>query len=225
MMNRGRWIYPVLFILAAICNGCEKSGDTDPVKDFEGNSYKTVQLGDQVWMAENLRSTLFSDGAAITEVTDPGEWMELESPGMCWYDNDEVSYRSPYGALYNFHAVSSGRLCPSGWHVPSKGELLELRQFLGDTLTAGGSLKEKGTEHWKAPNAGATNSTGFTAVPSGIRYHEGTFSSLTTYSSIWTSTEADAGNAWFLGLYFNDAAAGINKTSKQDGFSVRCIRD
>jgi uncharacterized protein (TIGR02145 family) len=206
--------------------GCSKSDTlSPPVTDSEGNTYKTVRIGDQTWMAENLKTTEFSDGTSIPVVSDTSAWSALVSPGVCWYNNKGDSIREIYGALYNFYAAASGKLCPSGWHVPSDVDMQMLLNFLGDTLTGGGSLKEKGTAHWKTPNTGAVNNTGFTALPAGIRYFEGSFSSLSWFTSFWSSTEYDTGKGWYLRLYYGDAAAQMNTASKKDGFSIRCMKN
>lgn len=211
--------------LILITTGCDNTDNPEPVTDIEGNTYKTVRIGDQVWMAENLRTTDFNDGTDIPNITDAGDWSELATPGFCWYENDASSNKETYGALYNYYSVISGKLCPKGWHVPSRNEWEQLRDVLGDTVSSGGKLKETGTMYWNTPNAGALNTTGFSALPAGIRYFEGTFSSLTFFTSFWSSTEADTNNGWYLSLYYNDAIAGMNKTSKKDGFSLRCIKD
>jgi len=214
------------FILVSLITGCSKDENPpDSVTDIEGNIYKTVRIGNQVWMAENLKTSTFSDGSEIPDVPDATDWNELTTQGRCWYNNDEAANKDIYGALYNYYAVNSGKLCPAGWHVPSKGEWEKLRETLGDTLTGGGKLKEEGTEHWKTPNTGSVNSTGFTALPAGIRYFEGTFNSVTMFTSFWSSTESDNNNGWYLSLYYSDAAVVIHNTSKKDGFSIRCIKD
>jgi uncharacterized protein (TIGR02145 family) len=216
----------IILILIPLVISCDTKDRTpDPVTDFEGNTYKTLQIGDQVWMAENLKSTVFSDGTEIPLVSSAAAWGELTTPGYCWYNNDEPANKDIYGALYNYYAVSSGILCPDGWHVPSANDWQDLRASLGDTATAGGKLKEEGTNHWNIPNTGAENSTGYTALPSGIRYFEGTYNSFALFTAFWSSTESDNNKALYLSLYYKDAAAAMNKTSKKDGFSVRCIKD
>jgi uncharacterized protein (TIGR02145 family) len=214
------------FILVSIVTGCSKDDNPpDSVTDIEGNIYKTVRIGNQVWMAENLKSSTLSDGTQIPDVPDAIAWNELTTPGLCWYNNDVLAHKDIYGALYNYYTVNTGKLCPAGWHVPSRDEWQQLRDVMGDTLTGGGKLKEEGTEHWKTPNTGAVNSMGFTALPAGIRYFEGTYNSLSYFTSFWSSTAADDNKAWYLSLYYSDAIAAMNKTSKKDGFSVRCIKD
>jgi uncharacterized protein (TIGR02145 family) len=137
------------------------------VSDIDGNDYKTIQIGIQEWMAENLKTTKYNDGNSIPNVTDFIEWSDLITGVYCWYKNDASAYKATYGALYNWFTVSTGKLCPAGWHVPSDAEWTTLYGYLGGAGVAGGKLKETGTTHWISPNTGATNSSGFTALPGG----------------------------------------------------------
>ncbi len=212
------------FLLSVL--SCSKSDTSSPpVTDIDGNTYRTARIGEQTWMAQNLKTVTLSDGTAIPVVSDPAGWSTLETPGCCWYNNDGDSIKKIYGALYNFYAAGSGKLCPKGWHVPSDIDWNKLRDFLGDTLTAGGRLKEEGILHWKTPNTGADNNTGFSALPAGIRYFEGTYSSISSFASFWSSTEYNSSKAWYFSLYYSDSVALMNTTSRKDGFSVRCIKD
>ena len=214
------------FILVAISAGCNKMSESSgTVADVEGNIYNTVRIGTQVWMAENLRTTLLSDGTSLDAVQDAGDWSEVSSPAYCWYDNDEAANRQVYGALYNYYSVSTGKLCPEGWHVPTLDEWQILGDELADTLSAGGQLKETGTGHWNSPNTGATNSSGFTALPAGLRYFEGTYNSLGYFASFWSFTEEDINRGWYSSLYYADSRLGMNTTFKRNGFSVRCLRN
>jgi uncharacterized protein (TIGR02145 family) len=176
-------------------------------------------------MAENLKTTKFSDGTDIPLAQDPGEWGSLTTPGFCWYNNDPASFKDVYGAIYNGYTAVSGKLCPTGWHIPGKEEWLELRDFLGDSVSAGGKLKEQGGDHWLSPNKGADNVSSFTALPAGIRYFEGTFASISSYTSMWSSTETETNDEWYAALYFADASFTVDHRNKKHGFSVRCIKD
>jgi uncharacterized protein (TIGR02145 family) len=211
------------FILSTGCTKEEKP--PDPVTDVEGNIYKTVKIGTQVWMAENLRSTKFNDGSDIALTPGSAQWNSLSNAGYCWYDNDEPSFKAVYGALYNGYTVVTNKLCPDGWHIPEKQEWTLLREFLGDSVKAGGKMKEAGTANWQSPNKGADNSSGFTSVAAGIRYFEGTFSSNQSYTSMWSATEASQEELWCTSLYFADTNLSLNHRSKKYGFSVRCIKD
>ena len=153
------------------------------VVDIDGNVYHTVTIGTQVWMVENLKTTKYNDGTAIPLVTDSAAWDELTTPGYCWYNNDSATYKNPYGALYNWYAVSTGKLAPTGWHVPTDSEWAVLTTYVGNTYyggldSAGGALKSTDKTYWLSPNTGATNSSGFSALPGGFRDYVGTFYSI-----------------------------------------------
>src|SRR5690554_5475820 len=164
------------------------------ITDIDGNTYKTVTIGTQTWMAENLKVTKYNDGIAIPNVTDNTAWRELATGALCDYANTP-SNSETYGKLYNWHAVNTGKLCPTGWHVPSDAEWTELTDYLGGTSVAGGKLKETGTTHW-ARNTGATNETGFTALPGGGRDDSGTFYGIGGDGFWWSATEHYA-LAWY----------------------------
>jgi len=216
----------ILAISTLFHAGCKKDPKPpDPVTDIEGNTYKTIKIGDQLWMSENLRTTRFNDGSDIPLTQDDNSWHNLTTAGYCWYNNDEASYKAPYGALYNGYTVASGKLCPDGWHVPEIEEWRTLRNFLGDSAKAGGKLKEAGTAHWLSPNKGADNRTGFTSLPAGIRYSEGTFASVLSYSGIWSATEVANDEGWYAGLFYAEATLTINHRNKKYGLSVRCLKD
>jgi uncharacterized protein (TIGR02145 family) len=215
-----------LLILVFCSGGCKKEEATgsDPVSDTEGNVYSTITVGSQIWMAENLRATMFNDGTNIALTTDAEKWNNLSGPGYCWYNNDET-FRSEYGALYNGFTIATGKICPTGWHVPDKKEWQILSSSLGDSLKAGGKLKEAGTEHWLSPNKGADNSSGFKALPAGIRYFEGTFASIAYSTCFWSATDIASDEEWYAALYYADAALTSNHRNKKHGFSIRCLKD
>ena len=206
--------------------------DENTVTDIDGNVYYTVTLGTQTWMAENLKTTRYNDGEGIPLVTDAQAWGLLTTPGFCWYDNKPSEYKTPYGALYNFFTVKTGKLCPAGWHVPDISEWRILAIGLAGEEYAGGHLKEAGTAHWQAPNTGATNSSGFTALPGGGRGWNSAqgkwiFSEMGTVCYFYSSTPRNAG-ANFVGLSYSDAKAfmsGGNGTGSESGLSVRCVKD
>ncbi len=227
MKNKNLTILLITLAFLILSAGCKKT--EKPVQlltDVEGNTYKTVNIGNQEWMAENLKTTKFSDGTGIPLVKDAIAWSNLTTSGYCWYNNDETGYKDSFGALYNGFTTVSGMLCPVGWHVPSVDEWLQLRDYLGDTLKAGGKLKEAGLAHWLSPNKGADNSTGFTALPAGLRYFEGSFSSVLSYTAFWSASDSTNSNdAWFAGLYYADATFVIDHRNKKHGFSVRCVKN
>lgn len=190
------------------------------VTDIEGNVYPVVKIGEQYWMAENLRVTKYRDGSAIRNVRNLNEWKELETPAYCWYDNN-VSNKNEYGALYNFNAVETNRLCPDGWHVPTRSEWEQLFDFLGGRSQAGGKMKQVGTALWYPPNGGATNESGFNAKPAG-HLHMDTFRNMGTGASWWSSDR--------MVYYLNNTNANVSGTihagqTLKNGYSVRCIRD
>src|SRR5690554_4857483 len=194
------------------------------ITDIDGNTYKTVTIGTQTWMAENLKVTKYNDGIAIPNVTDNTAWRELATGALCDYANTP-SNSETYGKLYNWHAVNTGKLCPTGWHVPSDAEWTVLTDYLGGESVAGGKLKETGTTHWASPNTGATNETGFTALPGGYRYFNGTFYNVGNYGTWWSATEFNAAGAWFRNVGYDYSDVLRYSNDKEVGFSVRCLRD
>lgn len=202
------------------------SSELNTVTDIDGNIYHTVTIGTQVWMVENLKTTKYNDGTSIPNVTtDNTVWTNLLTPGYCWYNNDETTYKSTYGALYNWYTVNTGKLAPLGWHVPTDTEWTTLTTYLGGGSIAGGKLKETGTSHWSSPNTGATNETGFTAIPVGGRGNYGAFGSIGYDGNWWSSAEGSAGNAWSWYLVYNLSNVARFNYLKSCGFSVRCVRD
>lgn len=205
------------------------------VTDIDGNTYQTVKIGDQWWMAENLKVTQYRNGDPIPNVTDGTEWSNLTTGAYSNYNND-ANNAATYGSLYNWYAVNDSRnIAPEGWHMPSDDEWKEMEMFLGmsqsdadDTgwrgTDEGGKLKETGTAHWKSPNTGATNESGFSALPGGCRSHGGTFYSL-GLAYFWSSTEYYSAAAWSRYLHFNSSGVYRLSNLKRYGFSVRCVRD
>jgi uncharacterized protein (TIGR02145 family) len=203
----------------------------ETMRDIDGNVYRTVTIGSQVWMAENLKTTRYNDGTEIPLVTEQPAWFHLNAPGYCWYNNDENANRAIYGALYNWYALNTGKLCPPGWHVPSDDEWAVLTAYLGGDAIAGGKMKEGGTTHWLNPNTGATNSSGFTALPAGFRgesgFIPGSGSSFISGSIalFWSSTALEDETAWTRYLQADSIVAGRNNGGKYHGFPIRCMKD
>lgn len=195
--------------------------------DVEGNIYPVVQIGSQYWMAENLKTTKYNDNTDIPLITEGSAWAALNTPGYCWYENNSVENKDIYGALYNFYAVKTGKLCPTGWHVPTNDDFTALTNYLGDINTAGGKLKEAGTAHWNSPNTGATNETGFTALPAGRRFAEtGVFEGIGKYEVWWSSTPYNEIKPWYRSIGFETSMVFVgNGTLNQHGSSIRCIMD
>lgn len=217
----------LLMVLMILTNSCKEEEDNS-IRDGDNNIYSLVKIGSQVWLVENLKTTTFNDHEPIPNISDSTKWRSLISPGYCWYNNN-FENKENYGALYNWYAVNTGKLCPIGWHVPSDQEWSVLIDFLGGDNVAGGKLKEMGNVHWATPNVDATNETGFTALPGGYRGYSnslGIFEGLGTEGYWWSSTANGTSFAWDRGIY-NDNGNIYKSVSenKKFGDSVRCLKD
>jgi len=197
--------------------------------DIDGNNYKTILIGTQEWMAENLKTTRFNDGSSITLITSNAEWTNNLYPAYCWLFNNDTLYHNIYGAYYNWFSVSNGKLCPAGWHVPSDSEWQLMMDFLGGTDIAGSKIKETGSNNWTSTNSDATNSTGFTGLPAGMRESaDGNFSGQGYFGGWWTTKEADPSplaKAWIRWIHGDTTVVASNSVYKIDGFSVRCLKN
>jgi uncharacterized protein (TIGR02145 family) len=196
------------------------------VTDVDGNVYKTIKIGTQTWMAENLKVTHYVNGNLITKITDDTQWEFLTTEAYCDYNN-KPSFSTIYGKLYNWYSVVDSRnICPIGWHLPSDAEWTTLITYLGGVNVAGGKLKETGTTHWKSPNEGATNESGFTGLPGGGRSPEGIFDFFIYYGQWWSFTEDNTNNALYSSLDYGTIYAFFSSSAtKNCGFSVRCVKD
>ncbi len=204
--------------------------------DQDGNGYHTVKIGSQIWTVENLKVTHYNNGDLIPNITDSLSWSKANTGAMCWYDNNKAKYDSVYGALYNFYTISDARgIAPAGWHVPTDREMDILAIYLGNGLVAGGAMKETGTKHWNAPNTGATNSSGFTALPGGARAdnaygghgHHGHFWDISTHAAFWTSTISPTPHSAFFYYLENDNTlfnSGLDWL-KNAGLSIRLVHN
>lgn len=210
-----------------------KVGQLDSIKDYEGNAYLTVKIGNQWWMAENLKSTVFNDGTPIPQVTDSAFWSALSTPAYCWYNND-ISNKNIYGTLYNWFAVNSAKLAPIGWHVPSDDDFKQLEMTLGMTLAQVDSTYFRGTDQgvkikkksgWPEYTNG-TNTSGFSAIPGGYRIPQGSFIGQGHLAGWWSSSLQEGVFPWCRNVFSNPgdivARYGYIKTA---GFSVRCVKD
>jgi uncharacterized protein (TIGR02145 family) len=193
----------------------------------EGNM-SVVQIGNQSWMAKNLNVDHFLNGDPILEAKTNDQWEKAGKegkPAWCYYNYDPAN-ENYYGKLYNWYAVNDSRgLAPNGWHIPSDTEWTVLIENLGGESVAGGKMKTTGTNKWKSPNTEATNSSCFSALPSGGRLSHGTFYAIGNYGIWWSSTELDSAQAWNRFLPYSSATALSSRCSKREGFSVRCIKD
>ena len=198
------------------------STELAPLVDIEGNSYKVVQIGSEIWMAENLRTTKYNDGTSIPYLSDPVS----ETPSYSWYNNDMSSYKNSYGALYNAYAVRTGKLCPTGWDVPTITVVDALVQFLGGNDMAGGRLKQEGTAQWMPPNAGATNASKYTGLPGGY-WNVAGFEGLRYYGYWWVknynSTTPINNDCYYLSYDTDNYSFYIDNRSRNQ-ISVRCIK-
>ena len=211
----------------------EQATFTSKLADTEGNLYNTLTIGTQVWMTENLRATKLNDNTSIPNITDDALWIGSSVSAYCWYNND-VTYKPTYGALYNWFAVNTGKLCPSGWHVPTDDEFKTLEQALGmaaDQLEVWGwrgtdqGTQLKNTTGWDEGGNG-TNSSGFSALPGGYRFGAtGEFNLMTTITYWWTSTEHDADRGWYRRLDSSSNSVYRASTSKKGGKYIRCVKN
>jgi uncharacterized protein (TIGR02145 family) len=246
-----RWLV-LMAIFTVISNGCEKetldeenhfNGKStalfNPVKSYgtvtdqDGNVYKTITIGTQTWMAENLRTTKYRNGRSISEVTDNTEWLNTTEGAYCNYHNSSSTDTiATFGRLYNWYAVNDNRnIAPAGWHIPSDEEWTTLITYIGGAATAGEKLKETGISHW-FQNPYASNESGFTALPAGFRHTaEGKFVGLGLITFWWSSTEADT--SWhdnplwasYRYVQYLEKDSGRGNWLKEHGFSVRCVKD
>ena len=196
------------------------------VTDVDGNNYPSIVLGEQEWMATNLKTTKYSNGDPIQNV--PGDtWGTITNGAWCYYNNDGAM-NSVYGKLYNWYAVINPKnICPSGWRIPDDNDWSELVNYLGGEDEAGGKMKGEGTQLWNPPNDGATNASGFNGVPGGGRRgaNNSAFDVFGTFGRHWSSSQYDQNAAWGYDLT-NDAINLVrNQFNKSYGFSCRCIRD
>ncbi len=196
------------------------------IKDRQNNSYLTQKIGNQEWMCENLRTTVFNDGSAISFISENKAWMETTNPAYSFYENN-IENRHTYGLFYNFYTIESKKICPIGWHVPTESEWQELICFVGDAQTAGLYLK---SEFLWSENGVGLNSLKFSALPGGGRKYTGVYDDILKLGSWWSATEEVSLEQKkeyaisFQMIYWNsNVISWINK--KQEGYPIRCIKD
>ncbi len=250
-MNRFNLIttFIILTLIISIFSGCssddDSSDNTNPqndttkvvfnpdlkygvMSDQDGNSYKTITIGTQTWMAENLRTTKYRNGNPIPNVTNNLAWNPLTTGAYCTYENTtDQSEIATYGRLYNWFAVNdSSNLAPVGWHLATDAEWDTLTTFLEGIDVAGAQMKETGTSHWNSPNLDATNLSGFSATPGGFRYfYDGKFKDKGNYGYYWSTSEFNSTDAFYRYLKFDDATCKRFYIYKTYGCSVRCVKD
>jgi uncharacterized protein (TIGR02145 family) len=239
-MLRKHFLIILLTIFYISCSDDPTSSDyvreTSTVTDIDGNVYNTVKIGNQWWMAENLKVTHYRNGDTILNVTEDRIWGILAPGAFCNYDNNAANVAF-YGRLYNWYAVNdSPKIAPAGFHVPTDGEFKQLETYLGmsqesaDSVgrrghSEGGNMKEIGFDHWYSPNTGATNESGFAALPGGRRANNGNFGNIGGYGYWWSATEINIGFAWFRGLSYDSTKVFRYGYGKHCGLSVRCVKD
>lgn len=247
----------LILILLLLSLGCKKKGCTDPIAinynenaknddgtceylyttyepifDIDGNKYNTIKIGNQIWMANNLRVSKYNNGDPIPNVSNGIEWSNLNTGAWVFYNNDSL-YQNPFGKLYNWYAVNDSRnICPTGWHVPSDSEWNQLIINLeGGNSGIGDKMKSTGNEYWQQSasiSTNASNSSGFSGLPGGNFQDVGIFSNITTNGYWWSSTEVDSLSsigAWFRNLNSDSDDLYRNFANRKEGLSVRCIKD
>ena len=227
---KGAYTITIFFVAISLFYGCKKEKSeysfNTKINDVDGNTYNTVTIGIQVFLAENLKTTKYQNGDPIpTTVLN----VSAESaPKYQWAYADDESNVTVYGRLYTWYTVTDKRnICPTGWHVPTYTELGALKMYLGGESIGGGKLKETETTHWLSPNTGATNETGFTALPGGYRNLNGDYVSLGLSCYLWSSSlnPYDLNLGWGQGMYSNSGILLEGGYNKPNGVSVRCIKE
>jgi uncharacterized protein (TIGR02145 family) len=191
-----------------------------------GFNFETIEIGKQLWSAENLSTNKFSNGDIIPQASSISDWLyysSLQKPAWCYYRNDKSG---DYGKLYNWYAISDKRgLCPVGWHVPTNDDWSLLIEYIGGSAIAGGAMKEISTKHWNNPNEGASNTSLFTALPSGYRKEDGGFSPSGSTAAWWTANQSSKTFGSYFYLLYNVADIYKYSINKSSGLSVRCLKD
>jgi len=196
------------------------------VIDIDGNAYKTVKIGSQIWMSENLKTSHYRNGDSIPTVTDNTAWSVFTTGARCWYNNDSTTYENPYGNLYNWYAVVDNRnICPIGFHIPSNMEWSTLVDYLGGESIAGGKMKATGTIYWDSSNTGATNESGFTALGGGARIYNGSFAGFRGVTHFRSTSEYATTFNWSSILYAHNSTEYRGYLAKNSGAFVRCLKD
>lgn len=196
--------------------------ETGTITDCDGHTYKTIRIGDQIWMAENLKTTKYCDGNIIPELTNDSLWLNATSSAWCWYDNDSIGHKD-FGRLYNWYALGEGNgICPDGWRIPNLSDWQILLNTL-DSSKAGSQIRETGISHWTPPNKTATNSSGYTCLPGGGRYFE--FYGIGEIATIWTIEDENPQYPTFLTFSRPNNFYWILSQDENNGASVRCLKE
>ena len=214
-----------LLLIVALCisQSCDRTSDVITVTDIDDNVYQTITVGGQVWMLENLRTTRYNDGTVIPTGLSNTDWSNTSSGAYAIYD-DNSSNNTTYGKLYNWYAVNTGKLAPTGWHVATRAEYNTLIDNLGGSGVAGGKMKLK-SSLWDTPNTGVTDQSSFNGLPGGYRGMGGGYSLLGKTGYWWANTERNSTQGDYTSLDNDFASVGGNGATKTFGYSVRCIKD
>jgi uncharacterized protein (TIGR02145 family) len=230
----------IFAILLMFASSCTEENSSNTVTDIDGNVYQTLKIGTQTWMVENLKTTKYNDGTSIPLISDTTAWSSLSTPGYCFYIND-VANKTTYGALYNWYTVNTGKLAPTGWHIPTDAEWNTLENYLiangynydGTTTYNKIAKSLAATSGWlTSTDIGAigndltkNNTSSFAGLPSGFRSYDGLFGYVGKYSGWWSSTEPHADFAWYRGLFYDNSFVSRDGSNKHHGFSIRCVQD
>ncbi|MGX1928728.1 fibrobacter succinogenes major paralogous domain-containing protein [Flagellimonas sp. 2504JD4-2] len=225
----------IIYLLIISCSSSNENQETEaPViqtgtlQDIEGNVYKTVKIGAQWWMAENLKTTKYNDGQEILHEIINLNWFNNKSGAYAWYGNDSITYANTYGALYNWYAVDTKKLCPTGWHIPTQDDWITLIQSAGDF--AGMRLRESGHANWQKSdildnNSPESDKTRFAARPGGVRHSLGDFSLLGREGGWWSARLIEEGRAEKIRLRYNFVDMEFSTNYTNLGNSCRCVKD
>lgn len=225
-----------LSIILLLTSHCERTnilpkddytGLTDTIYDIEGNTYKTVGIGTQIWMTENLRSTRLNNGRILPNIKNDTNWFYTNSPGYCFYNHDSVQFNKIYGPLYNYNVVRTDSICPTGWRVPTYKDWIKLAQFVGGIEEAGGKLKQMDGSLWEGSNHGFKNSYNFNALPGGFRHMDISktrFLDKGTTGYWWTADSIDFRFSRGVYITITGTALSENSFKKNSALSIRCIK-
>lgn len=215
-------LFTLLLVVVCLFVACDSD---NTMRDVEGNVYKTVRIGNQVWMAENLRVSHFKNGDLIKNVQANSAWNQSDSAAYCTYSNSNT-YDKIYGKLYNWHCINDERgLAPKGWHIPSETEIVELIEFLASDTSAASLMKEAGTSHWLTYAEDSSKDIGFNALPAGYRMDDGSFHTLKSNAYFWTETASYEMFHWSSRLYRGFADVKREPYYMKYGLAIRCIKD
>lgn len=201
-------------------------GEGETLTDLDGNTYRTIWINGKLWMAENLKTTTYNDGTKIPHETTGSGWKSLTTAAYCWYGNNQAEYSDLYGALYNWYAVETGKLCPSGWRVSSDEDWFQLIEDVGGYEGAGIKLKsQSGWDGWGGEDGSGTDDFGFTARAGGNRKHDGSYAGLEYYGLWWVNKKSSSAQAWTRVMYDDSDNVTREESPYIYGQSVRCVKE